>query len=726
MTANSPSAFSGFQQPTLLNRISTRLYGGIAVAVVLTIAASVVGWISFQRIDAAEQELYDSSITQMEAAFAITQYTGELVASASRLAAAPSELYQTISDEVNVAKRNFQDQLDQLVGLANDEDQASRLRTIRLHSNTIILNLSTISAHLPIYYQLDEDIGQMKDETDLLYADLQRLIDDAIDNQFFYMMTGYRSIDTDPDAFETRLADDELIEYRVLRLLKTDVDRAYGQIINAVVADVLLTIEGLHESFEIAINRIFTHLQAVSDQNLADEVGAIIDVLAPMTTFEEGIFGAAHSKIEILERQRTSLDQNIDAEQRLVSEVTQYAASAQAAAAEAAAKSADAIRTGRVLLVVISVLGVVGAAAISWMYIGRLLLRRLSRLSDRMRALAAGDLESEVVVTGRDEVADMAAALEVFRQDALEVQRLNLVEQLAQELGERNEQLESAMGELNRAQSQIVAREKLAALGEVTAGVAHEIRNPLNFIKNFSEASEELLDELLEAIEESINELDEDDRDYVDEINGDLVDNFKRIIFHSSRANRIVEDMLRMGRGVGEMQSTAINVLVRDHAMLAYHSARATDADYVVDIEEDFDPDAGELQVVSQDLGRVFLNLVSNAGYAANQKYIEAKQSDESDGFRPTVRIRTRRTADKVTVSVWDNGSGIDEDTVGKIFEPFFTTKPTDKGTGLGLAMSNDIVRSHGGTLTVQSTPGEQTEFVVSLPLDPPAATASQ
>ena len=237
-----------------------------------------------------------------------------------------------------------------------------------------------------------------------------------------------------------------------------------------------------------------------------------------------------------------------------------------------------AIRTGRNVLLGLNVVSITGAVLIAWLFVGRVLLRRLERLSDRMRGMADGDLEARVEIGGNDEVADMAAALEVFRRHALEVQRLNLVEKLAGELREKNDQLEKVLADLRRAQDQIVMREKLAALGELTAGVAHEIKNPLNFVKNFSEVSEELLEELLEELQETLSEgggtLNEDQRGLIREICQDLTDNLGRIREHGERANRIVHDMLSMGRGSAGRQPTDINNLLDEHARLAYHSAR--------------------------------------------------------------------------------------------------------------------------------------------------------
>ena len=375
------------------------------------------------------------------------------------------------------------------------------------------------------------------------------------------------------------------------------------------------------------------------------------------------------------------------------------------------------------MLLAISAISIGGAFLIAWLYVGRVLLRRLELLSGWMLRMAGGDLESRVEIKGRDEVADMAAALEVFRRHALEVQRLNLVEKLAEEVQGKNAELERVLADLRRAQDQIVTREKLAALGELTAGVAHEIKNPLNFVKNFSEASAELLTELAETLEESSENLTEDQRSLIQEISGDLTDNLERIRSHGERANRIVQDMLAMGRGSGERRPADINRLLDEHARLAYHSARATDSNFQLDIQHALDPDVGELEVIPQDLGRVFLNMVGNACDATDEKRRAAAEAGEgAEPYAPTLWLSTRRGEDQVEISIKDNGGGIPPDVIEKIFNPFFTTKPTDQGTGLGLALSSDIIRQHGGAIRVESEPGQFTEMLIELPLVPPPA----
>ena len=318
------------------------------------------------------------------------------------------------------------------------------------------------------------------------------------------------------------------------------------------------------------------------------------------------------------------------------------------------------------------------------------------------------------------------------------VRRLNPVERLTHELQEKNAELETTRADLRRTREQVVVREKLAALGEITTGVVHEIKNPLNFVKNFAEVSEELLTELHEVIRGCGEQLTEERRTLIQGISRDLTNNVKRIQSHTERANRIVYSMLRMGRGALERQPTDINNLLEEYAQLAYHSAWVSDPDFQIDLKQDFDPEIGEIDVVSQDLGRVFLNMVSNACESIDEKRSAARPAPKSaqpadgdpDGdaepsapYTPALWLTTRRKEKTVEIRIRDNGNGIPEDVIEKIFKPFFTTKPTDRGTGLGLAMSSEIVHNHGGTIRVESEPGRFTEMIIALPIDPPQPT---
>ena len=341
-----------------------------------------------------------------------------------------------------------------------------------------------------------------------------------------------------------------------------------------------------------------------------------------------------------------------------------------------------------------------------------------------IRRLGAGDLDYRVEFTGRDEIAEVGFALEKLRQSSIKAMQLDLVRKLSEGLEKKNRELEQVLEELHRSQEQIVARQKLVELGELTAGVAHEIRNPLNFMKNFAVASEELIEELGETLSEVKDKLDDEHRELFTEASGHLADNMKRIRTNGERVDRIVNDMIKIGRGGGRTRHADVTDLLRKHAQLAYQSHRAQDREFRMEIGTEFDPDLGTVPVVPEDMARVFANIVGNACFATAEKARQRRAAGD-DAYTPRLRLSTKRTDDVVEIRIRDNGTGIPADVVDKIFNPFFTTKDTDKGTGLGLSISHDIIRQHGGNITTRSTAGEYTEMVISVPAKGEALAAS-
>lgn len=283
----------------------------------------------------------------------------------------------------------------------------------------------------------------------------------------------------------------------------------------------------------------------------------------------------------------------------------------------------------------------------------------------------------------------------------------------AQTLQEQNVELESKNAEIVRTQQQLIVQEKLASLGALTAGIAHEIRNPLNFVNNFAELSGDLVQDLRDDITKQKDKLDAAAVEGIDELLGDLEQNMSRINEHGKRANSIVQGMLLHSRGQkGEFQKTKLNALLDEFATIALVGMKANDPTMSVTLEKDYDPAVGEIDAIPQDLSRVFVNIVNNACYAATEK-----QKKAGPGYNPVVRVSTRSVGDRVEVRIRDNGNGIPDAIREKIFAPFFTTKPTGAGTGLGLSISYDIVvQEHHGELRVDTKDGEFTEFVMSLP----------
>ena len=273
-------------------------------------------------------------------------------------------------------------------------------------------------------------------------------------------------------------------------------------------------------------------------------------------------------------------------------------------------------------------------------------------------------------------------------------------------LKEEKARTETALAELKATQTQLIQAEKMASLGELTAGIAHEIQNPLNFVNNFSEVSNELIHEMVE-------EVDKGNYGEAKSIADSVRQNLEKILHHGKRADSIVKGMLAHSRSsTGVKELTDINALADEYLRLAYHGLKAKDKTFNAIIKTNLDETIKGVNIIPQEIGRVILNLITNAFYAVNQK---KKQSGEA--FKPIVSVSTRNRQDIILICVEDNGPGIPQNVLDKIFQPFFTTKPTGQGTGLGLSLSYDIVKAHGGELKVESREGEGAEFIIQIPI---------
>jgi two-component system NtrC family sensor kinase len=284
---------------------------------------------------------------------------------------------------------------------------------------------------------------------------------------------------------------------------------------------------------------------------------------------------------------------------------------------------------------------------------------------------------------------------------------------LEEEVEKQTADLKQTLSNLKSAQTQLVQAEKMASLGELTAGIAHEIQNPLNFVNNFSDVSIELLDEME-------TEIDKGDLEEAKAISSDIKQNLEKINFHGKRADAIVKGMLQHSRSSsGKKEPTDINALADEYLRLSYHGLRAKDKSFNANFKTDFDQTIEKIEIVPQDIGRVILNLLTNAFYAVDEKTrsSELNAITHPNEYKPTVTVSTKKLTDKIEVRIADNGNGIPKQIIDKIFQPFFTTKPTGKGTGLGLSLSYEIItQGHGGELKVETKEGEGTEFIICLP----------
>jgi two-component system NtrC family sensor kinase len=287
------------------------------------------------------------------------------------------------------------------------------------------------------------------------------------------------------------------------------------------------------------------------------------------------------------------------------------------------------------------------------------------------------------------------------------------VEDRTLELKQTNKELTETLQNLKSTQTQLIQSEKMASLGELTAGIAHEIQNPLNFVNNFSEVSAELIDEMEEEIDKGNNQ-------EVRNIAADLKQNLEKIKHHGERADAIVKGMLQHSHGsAGEKQATNINTLADEYLRLSYHGLRSKINSFNVVLQTEFDVDIEKIYIIPQDIGRVFLNLLTNAFYSVTEKKKQQPENlpDGQPGYEPTVSVTTKKLHGTIEIRVKDNGNGIPQKIMDKIFQPFFTTKPTGEGTGLGLSLSYDIItKEHGGTIKAETKEGEYTEFIIRLP----------
>jgi signal transduction histidine kinase len=353
------------------------------------------------------------------------------------------------------------------------------------------------------------------------------------------------------------------------------------------------------------------------------------------------------------------------------------------------------------------------------------LLLRIQQISEQdtealMKAIKNADKEFAITEFKLDRTEKVKRTTAILLEETIEE-----LEQKRKAIEDTNAALQKSLQELTATQAQLIQSEKMASLGELTAGIAHEIQNPLNFVNNFSEVSKELLEEMK-------TELDLGNIADAKDIANDVIQNLLKVAHHGKRADGIVKGMLQHSRSSSAVKEpTDINALADEYIRLCYHGLRAKDKSFNAIIKTDFDASLEKINIIPQDIGRVILNLLTNAFYAVNEKKKEcqAEPVEAHPPYEPTVSVSTKKLNDKVEISVVDNGNGIPQQIVDKIFQPFFTTKPTGQGTGLGLSLSYDIItKGHGGELKVQTKVDEGnpdnfgkeegTTFTISLPVN--------
>ena len=466
------------------------------------------------------------------------------------------------------------------------------------------------------------------------------------------------------------------------------------------------TSAGANQAALAALSWMFLASDEPELDRLWDEFAGLSVTGGVDTSLGEEVYVARGQQLALISRSRDLGVVFDGANSELTNAVSSLLEGAQAEASAALESSVRSFDEGRLLLALISVASVVAATLAAWLWVGNGLVRRLSRLSERMRGMAAGDIETPIPEVSRDEVGELAGTLEVWRQQALEVQRLNLVERLYGELREAN-------AELERMQERLVAQGKLAALGELVSGVAHEISNPLNFVKNFTEGSLESYKELTEVLNGYRGQMDDDDVALLDEISEDLTDSLQRVHTNGTRAYAIVERMSGLGVVGGELVPTDLHNVLQAAVQTGCDTFRANWEDFEVKPEFELDSSVERIPLVAQDFSEAVFNLVTNACYAMRQR-----RETEGVSYEPVLTVSTHRVEGEVAIRVRDNGTGIADDVVERIFDPFFSTREGIMGAGLGLPIAADVARRAGGDLSVDTVHGEYAEFTLSLPIE--------
>ncbi len=691
--------------------IGSQVVVGLGGGVVMTIGAIVLALILMSVVNSQQSQVTETHMPALVAAFEVAQQSTELVRASPRLLAASSpEVLDTVMMEVHRQEEQLRSRVTQITEAEGGEQGEigavvtplvdSLVESIdRIHES--VLRRMTAQARLEELETQLASVGQA----------LQLLLEEEIDDQEFFMYTGLRELTDAPAPMAQRRTDAEINHYRGLLNFKAYQNEAGTLVAQAMTEDDPEVLLASRERVVTALGDVEGALPRIRPR-VRGNLQLQVDELQDLSQSSEGVFETR--AVELAEDRRAAdlVARNQQTTAELVTHVEGLVGGAEVSARDAATRSGRLVQLGLWFLLTVTFL-TIAAAYVAWKFFGERLLVRMGALSSATRRMSKGDLEVQVEIEGNDELTDMAGALEVFRQHAVEVQRLNLVEKLANEVQAKNTELEDTLDNLRRTQQQVVKQEKLASLGALTAGIAHEIRNPLNFVNNFAVLSSELIEELREELNPEDNGDGELDREFIGEILDDLDTNVIKVNEHGSRANRIVEGMLAHSRDeAGEVESLEVNVMVQEYAKLAYHGIRGTDSSFNVDMVYEFDSNAGEVEAIARDLSRVFLNIVTNACHATHARRIEGGDP----AYLPAVTVRTEGREKEVCIGVHDNGTGIPKNVLDRIFDPFFTTKSGTQGTGLGLSISHEIVQEHGGRIEVDTVPGEFTEFKITLP----------
>ena len=699
---------------TWFHSLSFKLYGGLVLFVLFILTISIFSWRSLLEMVNIQDTLIKENIPELTLSASVVQQSEKLIKTAPLLISSSSK------KELIQIKKEIKKENESLQKLIQDFEKSHFSKTsleVKARLKNMISNLMALEKTV---FQKNQWIHQIQ-MISLQMTDLNRKIHKTlvieIDNKTFDLALQSKAISTQNDLkLKQSIELNDILLYRQLLNLQSQTNISFSllrETVNLLNADL---IQPIQERFFASISACEKALKMLPDQYA--ELKNDIQLLKQAGLRSQGIFALKKKILDIEKTQNEYLKQNKIIAEKLSETIKKIKENIQQESQNTTQFFEQSLRKNQFLFFIINGISLIGSLILAFFFIGPL-IRRLTYLSNKMKQMSKGQLKEEVQVQGADEVKDMAEALEIFRRHALEAQRVNLVEKLAEEVQKKNQTLEQTIKDLNTTRNQLVIQEKLASLGQLTSGIAHEIKNPLNFINNFSKLSKELIHELKEELNKektliaesssSNVQIKKETWTFIEELLTDIQSNMEKISSHGERANDIIKGMLEHSRGKsGRQELVDINKAMDTYSNLAFHSQRSLDSSFNAVFEKDYDKSLQPISAVPQDISRIILNIITNACDAVQEKPHHQNN---------VIQLKTRKEGDQAKIIIRDNGSGIPEHIKEKIFNPFFTTKATGQGTGLGLSLVHDIVTKHGGTLTVQSQEGEFTEFTVSLPI---------
>ena len=696
-------------QITWPKSLSGKLYGVLILFFGFILIISIFSWKSLLEVVDIQKILAEKNIPELVLATKIVQQSERLIQSAPQLIASSSE------DSLNQIKKGIEQDHTILKKYLSDFEKSVLSQNslqIRRLINEMANNLNSIEHSVEQQRQLMRTLNNMSVQMSNLDRSLYRILVVEIDDKTFDLAIQSKAISSPEAKVSKSIQLKDILLYKELMNLQSQISISASLLRETVSLSNSDLIQPVRERFLASIRSCEKSVKSFSSsyEKIRKGIQSFKQLgLGKGTAF--GIFDLKRQILTIEKTQNQYLEKNRTIANKLSETVKNINLNIKTSGQDSTALFQKSLRKNKTVLFIINVLSLLGCFIVA-VFLVAPLIRRLIYLAKKMKAMSKGDLQNKVEVQGSDEVAEMAEALEVFRTYAMEVQRLNLVEKLMKEVQEKNKKLEETVNNLHKTQNQLVMQEKLASLGQLTAGIAHEIKNPLNFINNFSKLSKDLLQDIHQELEKIKEDMKEGAYTFIHETMNDLQSNMEKISNHGGRANDIIMGMLQHSRvSKGQKELVDINRYMEIYSNLAFHSKRASNSSFNVSFEKDYDKNLQPIEAVPQDISRIILNIVTNACDAIED--ISAKKKDHD--YR--VWLKTKKLDGKAEIKIRDNGPGIPDDVKEKIFNPFFTTKDTGKGTGLGLSLSHDIVLKYGGAMSVDSKKGEWTEFTVILPL---------